>query len=89
MPVFSKEKLKSFFANRWVKRALIAMAALFVLLIIGLVVVYSYVAGKVPSEEALRNIQNHTASEVYSADGVLLGKYFSFSLSILFSVIAL
>ncbi|MBC7486974.1 MAG: transglycosylase domain-containing protein [Cytophagaceae bacterium] len=81
MPLFSKEKLKLFFANRWVKRALLAVAALFVLLIIGLVIIYSYVASKVPSEEALRNIQNHTASEVYAADGVLLGKYFIYERS--------
>ena len=32
--------------------------------------------GDVPSEKQLREIQNHTASEIYSADGVLLGKYF-------------
>ena len=81
MPVFSKEKLKLFFANRWLKRALLAIAALFILFIIGLVIVYRYVAGKVPSEEALRNIQNHTASEVYAADGVLLGKYFIYERS--------
>lgn len=81
MPLFSKEKFKSFFANRWVKRAMVAVVALFVLFIIGLIALYSYVAGKVPSEEVLRNIQNHTASEVYSADGVLLGKYFIYERS--------
>ena len=32
--------------------------------------------GKLPSTEELKDIHNHTASEVYSADGQLLGKYF-------------
>jgi len=34
------------------------------------------VFGEIPSEEDLVNIQNYTASEVYSSDSVLLGKYF-------------
>ncbi|MEM1320262.1 MAG: transglycosylase domain-containing protein [Bacteroidota bacterium] len=32
--------------------------------------------GHLPTAEELKDIQNHAASEVYSADGVLLGKYF-------------
>lgn len=32
--------------------------------------------GDVPTEKQLRQIQNYTASEIYSADGALLGKYF-------------
>lgn len=32
--------------------------------------------GKLPSATELKAIQNHTASEVYSSDGKLLGKYF-------------
>ena len=32
--------------------------------------------GSLPSKDTLKNIQHHTASEVYSADGVMLGKYF-------------
>jgi len=32
--------------------------------------------GKLPSEKDLANISNHNASEVYSSDGVLLGKYY-------------
>jgi len=32
--------------------------------------------GSLPSKQQLKNIENHTASEVYSADEVLLGKYF-------------
>jgi len=32
--------------------------------------------GKLPSKIELKNIQNETASEIYSSDNVLLGKYF-------------
>ena len=32
--------------------------------------------GKLPTYPDLRNISNYTASEVYSDDGVLLGKYY-------------
>jgi penicillin-binding protein 1A len=32
--------------------------------------------GKLPTTSDLRNIENATASEVYSSDGVLMGKYF-------------
>ncbi len=81
MPLSFKERLQSFLKNRWVKRIALAMAAVFILFLVALVLLYSYVAGKVPSETELKNIQNHTASEVYSADGVLLGKYFIYERS--------
>ena len=32
--------------------------------------------GKLPSASKLKNIHNHTASEIYSVDGKLLGKYY-------------
>ncbi len=51
--------------------------------IVGLVILLLFVFsvamgafGKLPSQEALKNIKNHTASEVYSSDGVLLGKFY-------------
>lgn len=81
MPLSYKERIQSFFKNRWVKRVALALAVLFLLFISSIIFLYSYVAGKVPSETALKNIQNHTASEVYSADGVLLGKYFIYERS--------
>ncbi|MDF2454970.1 MAG: penicillin-binding protein [Cytophagaceae bacterium] len=81
MPLSLKENIRKFLKNRWLKRAAIAFAGLLLLFIVSLVFLYNYVAGKVPSETELRNIQNHTASEVYSADGVLLGKYFIYERS--------
>jgi len=38
--------------------------------------VYFGAFGPVPTYADLRQISNHTASEVYSADGILLGKYY-------------
>lgn len=51
-------------------------------LAIGLVILlflltYFNVFGKVPTTQDLKNIQNNTASEIYSADGVVLGKYYT------------
>ena len=34
------------------------------------------VFGEVPAETELKGIKNHVASEIYAADGVLLGKYY-------------
>jgi penicillin-binding protein 1A len=38
--------------------------------------IYFGVFGKLPTAEDLKNIQNNEASEIYSADGKLLGKYY-------------
>ena len=56
---------------------IIALISIGVLTIVGFYYSISLgFIGDVPSEKQLREIQNHTASEIYSADGVLLGKYF-------------
>ncbi|MDX1666791.1 MAG: transglycosylase domain-containing protein [Saprospiraceae bacterium] len=46
------------------------------LLFIFVLLVYRGAFGPLPTYSELREIRNHTASEVYSADGVLLGKYY-------------
>ncbi len=38
--------------------------------------VWAGLFGKLPTEDALRNIDNYAATEVYSADSVLLGRYY-------------
>jgi penicillin-binding protein 1A len=38
--------------------------------------VYAGLFGRIPSQSQLKALQNSTASEVYSADSVLLGRYF-------------
>lgn len=54
---------------RGIAAGLISIGLLFLL-------VYAGVFGQLPSEKELRNIQNHTSSEIYSNDRVLLGKYY-------------
>ena len=52
----------------------LAMAMMAILLF--LLLVYFGAFGKLPDRDDLLNINNNIASEVYSADSVLLGKYF-------------
>ena len=49
---------------------LVFSVALFVLL------TYRGTFGELPTYSELKNIQNSTASEVYTEDGILLGKYY-------------
>jgi penicillin-binding protein 1A len=46
------------------------------LVIVFILLVYLGLFGRLPSEYAIKNIRNQTASIVYSADGVMIGKYF-------------
>lgn len=39
-------------------------------------IVWSGLTGQIPDREELSDIDNHVASEIYSADSVLLGRYF-------------
>lgn len=57
----------------WAARAALAMLLLLSLLF---ALVYAGAFGPVPGYPELRQIRNHTASEVYSEDGVLLGRYY-------------
>ncbi|WP_430813882.1 penicillin-binding protein 1A [Carboxylicivirga sp. RSCT41] len=54
------------------KAATLAIAALFVFCLF----VYLGLFGALPSEEELSKIQNHSASEVYSIDEKLMGRYY-------------
>ncbi len=60
--------------------AFLAVLGLFFCLILGLYLFYSSVAngvwGKIPNDAELQALKNYQASEVYSSDGVLLGRYF-------------
>jgi penicillin-binding protein 1A len=53
-----------------------AFAAGIVFLLLLAVLVYYGAFGRLPTYNDLRAIRNHTASEVYAEDGVLLGKYY-------------
>ena len=48
----------------------------FLILVTGYFVVINGVFGLIPTDEELKAIKNYEASEVYSSDGVLLGRYY-------------
>lgn len=63
------------------KKSLIILFLVLILLFAGFVGLFYFSVSEgwvtdMPSDKELREIQNYTASEVYSSDGVLLGKYF-------------
>ncbi len=62
----------------WLLGKFFLLAFLLIVLCIGglFLAVYSGVFGSLPTVKELGDIQNHVASEVYSADSVLLGKYY-------------
>lgn len=76
----NKPNKKKASAKTWIKRVLIG-GAICVLLgflaLIGLyVAVYSGAFGDLPTKSELSAIKNPQASEIYSSDGVLLGKFY-------------
>ncbi len=70
---FSRERPR---AARWLKRLGLAVAGFFVLVLFFVLLVYAGAFGKLPTYAELRDINQNVASEVYSEDGELLGKYF-------------
>ncbi|HYG03541.1 MAG TPA: transglycosylase domain-containing protein, partial [Chryseosolibacter sp.] len=59
-------------AHRRLRIALIAGS----LPVVGLIVLFAVVLASTPDKEALRAIRNPIASEVYTSDSVLIGRYF-------------
>lgn len=68
-------KGKSFFKVAW-RLALWGAGVATVLVLFFVFLVWAGVFGPLPSTKDLKDIQNPLASEVYSADSVLLGRYF-------------
>ncbi|MBN2347305.1 MAG: transglycosylase domain-containing protein [Bacteroidales bacterium] len=52
------------------------IAVLVLLLLFLFICVYIGIFGRIPNQQQLGKIQNHTASEIYSDDGKLLGRYY-------------
>ena len=69
--------MKQFKKNLW-RYGLRLFLLLFVLLIVFFLSIYAGAWGKLPTKKALSNIEFEEASEVYSADSVLIGKYYLF-----------
>lgn len=72
---------KGLFINRpWYVKTGSAIASLIVLFIVYLIAVdinFLWLFGKSPSMETIRNKRPNQASEIYSADSVMIGKFFS------------
>jgi penicillin-binding protein 1A len=75
-PKKTKRKNKASWKRRLIKSLLALMAAALLLLFLLFGAVYIGLFGPLPSDEDLSSIEQANASEVYSSDGVLLGKYY-------------
>ena len=64
--------------HKYLKLGLKVLAVLGTLIFLFILSIYFGAWGKIPSKEALDNFKYQQASEVYSADSVLIGKYFLF-----------
>ncbi len=78
---FLTKKIADSWKNRpWHKSLTRAVLILFLMGIAGMAGFYWSIHlgffGPIPTQQELQNIQNQVASEVYSADSVLLGKYY-------------
>jgi len=60
----------------WVRMILFLLAGFIAALAVFILVVLAGAFGKLPPYAELRSIQHPVASEIYSADGVLMGKYY-------------
>src|SRR5688572_27107581 len=69
---FLERKIKFLEANKKARTCAIAIAVV----VAPLVILFSVVLSDVPSKPELEKIQNPIASEVYTADSVLIGRYF-------------
>lgn len=75
-------QFKSFLKNTPIWKLLVGgIAALFSLVILGCIIFFFTVKwgffGDLPTQEAIRDFQNNIASEIYSSDNALLGKYYT------------
>ncbi len=70
-----KKKKRSFLSHLIRLTSLIAFAVL-ALAIIFVILIKAGYFGALPSESSLKNIQNNIATEIYSADNKLLGRFF-------------
>ncbi len=75
-----KTLFKGFLSLSLPKKAVVIAGVSLVCFFLAIVVFYQAVRfgvfGSIPDEQALGNIDNYVASEVYSEDGKLLGKYY-------------
>ena len=76
----TKRLLRRVYGGPWYKKLLVWLCTLFLLLVLGLVAVdcnFLYLFGRSPGFSDIEKPVVSEASEIYSADSVLLGRYFS------------
>jgi len=71
-----KRLLKFLYSKTFLKYVLLAVAGIILIQVIIILLVLAGAFGKLPSASELKSIRNPIASEVYSSDGVLMGKYY-------------
>ena len=62
--------------SKYIKYSLIGFVAIFTCILLFLLSVYLGAWGKLPDKEELSNFQYQQASEVYTKDSILIGKYY-------------
>ncbi|MBK9254862.1 MAG: transglycosylase domain-containing protein [Saprospiraceae bacterium] len=72
--VYSQKNPREAFIFKWLFRGMLSIVLLVSLLIL---LVFFGVFGRIPDREDLMNIETANASEVYSSDNVLIGKYYT------------
>ncbi|MBQ0788334.1 MAG: transglycosylase domain-containing protein [Oceanihabitans sp.] len=71
-----KQKLISFLKRKWIKRAIIAIAGVFVLCLVFFASIYFGAFGKLPNVRELSNLKQAEATQVLDKDSRLIGKYY-------------
>ena len=80
MPRKKSLKRKQKKSNSWlgtITKSLIYLSSILIVVVVSFYYMVSWgFFGKVPNTKDILNYENNTASEIYSSDGVLLGKYY-------------
>ncbi|WP_299383316.1 transglycosylase domain-containing protein [uncultured Lacinutrix sp.] len=71
-----KQKLNTFFKNKWIKKCLLAGVGVVILTFIFFVSIYFGAFGKLPNSKELSNLKQAEATQILDKDKTLIGKYY-------------
>ena len=71
-----KQKLSTFFKNKWVKKSILAGIGAVILALVFFVSIYFGAFGKLPNTAELTNLKQAEATQVLDKDSKLIGKYY-------------
>ena len=71
-----KQKLSTFFKNKWVKKSILAGIGALILALVFFVSIYFGAFGKLPNTADLTNLKQAEATQVLDKDSKLIGKYY-------------